>query len=116
MMVWPPERDAYVVEGAPKVVSMCLHYERLFAIVEGERVQLRFSDDLNPTNWTTSATEGGYIELLDERGPMNKVLSFGDYLYVFATLEFRVSQLLATSKIFRLAVSIHQAEKFMREV
>lgn len=93
MMVWPPERDAYVVEGAPKVVSMCLHYERLFAIVEGERVQLRFSDDLNPTNWTTSATEGGYIELLDERGPMNKVLSFGDYLYVFR--DFGISRITA---------------------
>lgn len=93
MMVWPPERDAYVVEGAPKVVSMCLHYERLFAIVEGERVQLRFSDDLDPTNWATSATEGGYIELLDERGPMNKVLSFGDYLYVFR--DFGISRITA---------------------
>lgn len=93
MMVWPPERDAYAVEGAPKVVSMCLHYERLFAIVEGERVQLRFSDDLNPTNWETSATEGGYIELLDERGPMNKVVSFGDYLYVFR--DFGISRITA---------------------
>lgn len=93
MMVWPPERDAYVVEGAPKVVSMCLHYERLFAIVEGERVQLRFSDDLDPTNWETSATQGGYIELLDERGPMNKVLSFGDYLYVFR--DFGISRIMA---------------------
>lgn len=93
MIVWPPERDSYVVEGAPKVVSMCLHYERLFAIVEGERVQLRFSDDLNPTNWTTSATEGGYIELLDELGPMNKVVSFGDYLYIFR--DFGISRVTA---------------------
>ncbi len=93
MMVWHPENTAYVVEGAPKIVSMCLHYERLFAIVEGERIQLRFSDDLDPTNWATSATEGGYIELLDERGAMNRVVSFGDYLYVFR--DFGISRITA---------------------
>ena len=103
MMVWKPEYSAYIVGNAPKVVSMCLHYERLFAIVEGERIQLRFSDDLDPTNWENSPTEGGYIELVDERGPMSKVVSFEDYLYVFR--DFGISRVSAFGDQSEFSVS-----------
>lgn len=93
MCVWEPESEATIVQNAPKIVSMCLHYDRLFAIVEGERIRLRFSDDLDPTNWETSTTEGGYIDLIDERGPMSRVVSFNDYVYVFR--DFGISRIYA---------------------
>lgn len=68
---------------SPVISSMALHYERLFVTSKAEPTKLFFSDDLDPTNWNISAGEGGFIELLDERGELNKVVSFADYLYIF---------------------------------
>ncbi len=71
------------VEDAPPITSMCIHSERLFATTSGEGTALWFSDDYNPTNWFISLDEGGYIELVDGRGKLLKVISFLDYVYVF---------------------------------
>ncbi len=70
------------IDGAPKISSMCVHYERLFGVTGKDGI-LWFSDDLDPTNWNVSLEEAGYIELADDRGKLLKVLSFGDCLYVF---------------------------------
>ena len=72
-----------IVETAPKITSMCIHSERLFATTEEDGTALWFSDDFNPTNWSLSLDEAGYIELPDERGKLLKVVSFLDYVYVF---------------------------------
>lgn len=71
------------VESAPKITSMCIHSERLFATTSDEGSSLWFSDDFNPTNWSISLDEAGFIELPDERGKLLKVVSFLDYVYVF---------------------------------
>ncbi len=68
---------------SPTVSSMALHYERLFVTSRDEPTKVFFSDNLDPTNWNMSSSEGGFIELLDERGDLNKVVSFGSYLYIF---------------------------------
>lgn len=68
---------------SPKISSMALHYERLFVTSREEPTRVYFSDDLDPTNWTIGADGAGFIELLDERGYLNKVVSFGSYLYIF---------------------------------
>lgn len=69
--------------GSPVVSSMALHYERLFVIDRREPTKIFFSDNLDITNWNFGSEEGGFIELLDERGELNKVVSFGNYLYIF---------------------------------
>ncbi len=71
------------VESAPKITSMCIHSERLFATTDDGGASLWFSDDFNPTNWSVSLDEAGFIELPDERGKLLKVVSFLDYVYVF---------------------------------
>ncbi len=71
------------VDTAPKISSMCIHSERLFATTSGDGTALWFSDDFNPTNWSVSLDEAGYIELPDERGELLKVVSFLDYVFVF---------------------------------
>ncbi len=71
------------VDTAPKISSMCIHSERLFATTSGDGTALWFSDDFNPTNWSVSLDEAGYIELPDERGKLLKVVSFLDYVFVF---------------------------------
>ena len=83
MIVWGLTDSIIKVADAPHISSMALHYERLFATVDGEQSSIWFSDDLDPTNWSVSLTEAGFIEMLDERGALKKVISFNDYVYIF---------------------------------
>ena len=97
------------VEGAPHIKSMCLHYERLFAVCGGERNRLAFSANLDPTDWSEDLSSGGFIEMQDERGALSKVISYNDYIYVFRDFgvarvsaygdqtDFSVSQLFVSS-------------------
>lgn len=70
-------------QNSPQISSMALHYERLFVTSRDERTKVFFSKNLDPTQWEASGDGGGFIELLDERGYLNKVVSFGSYLYIF---------------------------------
>ncbi len=70
-------------KDSPVISSMALHYERLFVTSPETPTRVYFSQNLDPTNWSISSTEGGFIELLDERGDLNKVVSFANYLYIF---------------------------------
>lgn len=71
------------VEDAPEITSMCIHNERLFITCGGERSCLFFSDDFDPTNWSVSLTEAGFIDFQDGLGSLVKVVSFNDYVYLF---------------------------------
>ena len=93
MVVFGATQGVYKVIDAPHITSMALHYERLFATVDGEKSAVWFSDDLDPTNWSVSLTEAGFIQMLDERGALLKVLAFGDYVYVFR--DFGISRITA---------------------
>ncbi len=81
------------IENAPQIKSMCLHYERLFAITHNDHNAVWFSDDLNPTNWNVSLNEAGFIKFNDERGMVNKIVSFNDYVYVFR--DYGISKITA---------------------
>lgn len=70
-------------QNSPMISSMALHYERLFVTSRDEKYKVFFSKNLDPTDWDISADGGGFIDLLDERGYCNRVVSFGSYLYVF---------------------------------
>ena len=83
MTVWPTSSNIFKVIDAPNISSMCVHYERLFATIDKEQTSVWFSDDLDPTNWSLSLTEAGFIDMQDERGALKKVISFNDYVYVF---------------------------------
>lgn len=93
MVVWNGTDQPYEVLDSPKISSMVIHYERLFATVDKEKSAVWFSDDLDPTSWTVSLDEAGFIELIDERGALEKVISFSDYLYIFR--EYGISRLTA---------------------
>lgn len=100
----------YKIDSAPNITSMAIHYERLFVTIDGaDKRTLYFSDDLDPTNWNLTLNEGGFINMMDDKGVLNKVVSFNDYLYVFRDFgiarvsayasqeEFFVSQLYTSS-------------------
>ncbi len=89
--------------ATPEISSMALHYERLFITSPTEPTKVFFSDDLDPTNWNFGANEGGFIELLDERGALNKVVSFINYLYIFR--EHGISRVTASGSQDEFAVN-----------
>lgn len=68
---------------APEITSMCLHAERLFVSVGGERTSLWFSDNFDPTNWYVSLDEAGFIDFQDGLGRVLKAVDFKGYVYVF---------------------------------
>ncbi len=69
--------------SAPQIRSMCVHYDRVFAITSSGENAVWFSDDLNPVNWNASLTEGGWIGINDDLGECNKIISFNGYVYIF---------------------------------
>ena len=81
------------VSTAPNILSMCEHYERLFAVVASNRNAVYFSTELDPTAWDISLTGAGFIEMIDERGRLTKVVSFGGYVYIFR--EYGIARLTA---------------------
>lgn len=83
MVVWDGEHQPLKIIDAPKVSSMCLHGERLFVTTMGDKSELWFSDDLDPSNWSLSLTDAGFIQMADDRGALLKVVSYGGYVYVF---------------------------------
>lgn len=83
MVVWNGKTDAYTVADSPLITSLTMHYERMFVTTSGAKNAVWFSDDLDPTNWNPELDEGGFIELLDERGRLNRVISFNNMVYVF---------------------------------
>ena len=93
MYVFSPFTSTDLLPDAPRIISICRHYERVFAIEEGKRNKLVFSANLDPTNWNIDIDEAGYIEIIDDRGGLEKVVSFNDYVYIFK--EYGISRLSA---------------------
>lgn len=94
MYVWDGVNAPRKIEDSPLITSMAMHYERMFATTAGEMNTVYFSDDLDPTNWDVNdLSEGGFIQMMDERGKMLKVVDFLNYVYVFR--EFGISRITA---------------------
>ncbi len=82
------------ITGVPAFTSMCMHHERLFVAGTKDNYKtIYFSDDLDPTNWSQSLSDGGFINLVDERGKINNIISFNDCLYLFR--EFGIDKMIA---------------------
>lgn len=92
MFVFHPTIPHQLNSTAPKLISMCRHYERVFAIQEGKRNKLVYSANLDPTNWDMEV-DAGYIEIIDEQGDLQRLISFNDYVYIFK--EYGISRLSA---------------------
>lgn len=75
--------NATFYQDVPGFNSVCMHYDRVYGTTETGLNRVYFSDDLDPTNWQTSLSEGGYLSFPDEGGRVQKVLSFNDYVFIF---------------------------------
>lgn len=91
------------IDPSPKITSMALHYERLFVTTANEPDCVRFSDDLDPTNWAEGLDSGGFVTLSDGYGKCNKVVAFLNYVYVFR--DFGISRMIAYADQTEFSVS-----------
>ena len=82
LYTWDSINAVQKYTGCPAVLSLAKHAGRLFATSTGDKKKLYFSDDLDPRNWQVSDTAGGYIEISDDRGALNKLIEWNNYLYV----------------------------------
>ncbi|PKK95974.1 MAG: hypothetical protein CVV59_00875 [Tenericutes bacterium HGW-Tenericutes-4] len=92
-VIWDGESMPQVITSAPELSSICVHQDKLFATIGGQRNIVRYSSNLDPTTWTKDLTNPNnpYIELNDARGGVNKVISFLGY--VFAFREFGITKI-----------------------
>lgn len=81
------------IDDAPRMTAACVHNERVYGTVSEGTNRVYFSDDLDPTNWSVSLAEGGYISFPDEGGKVTGVMSFKGNLYIFR--EYAVHRLSA---------------------
>ena len=102
MYTWTENDGVKKIDNAPKISSMCLHYERLFVTTKDNPRRIWFSDDLNPTNFNVSSQEGGFIDIIDDFGRSNKVISFNDYVYVFR--DYNIARLTAFAEQEQFAI------------
>ena len=95
LYIFDGEEYDYLVHclDAPSIRSMCLHYERVYACLTGDKTAVWFSDAFDPTNWNVSLDEGGFIEFADEGGYVRKVLQLNDSVYIFR--DFSIERLIA---------------------
>ncbi len=68
-------------ENAPRIISCCSHYGRLFAITATARGKLVYSEEPDVLKWVDDKTKD--LDFSDERGDLNRIISFNDYLFVF---------------------------------
>ncbi len=100
----------FTVESAPKLISICTHYDKLFAITAGARGSLVYTDNTNILEWDDTMTK--HIEFNDERGNLNKILSFNDYLYLFR--DFGITKISTYSTKEEFSIShLYQADGYI---
>ena len=83
MIAWDGVTIPTKITTAPNIRSAVVYKNRLFALTSNE-FQIRFSKELNPTNWLIdgNADNSGIIRLSDQMGGTSKIIEFLGNLYV----------------------------------
>ena len=94
-----------------KFVSMANAYGGVYAINEGKRNKITYSNDQpDPTEWTLLENT---LDLTDERGRCNKLMFFDDYLFAFRDYgitkisKYSASDDFSTSNLFQTSAKIY---------
>lgn len=98
------------VETAPVLLSVCTHYDKLFAITAGARRSLVYTENLDILTWDDSQTS--HLSFSDSLGNLNKIISFNDYLYLFR--DFGITRVSSYSSESDFSVShLYQADGYI---
>ncbi len=104
------ENHTYTNENAPKIMSCCCHYGKLFAITANARGTLIYSEENDVLEWSNEKTKD--LDFSDPRGDLNKIISFNDYLYLFR--DFGITRISEYGKddLFEIC-HIYQADSYI---
>ncbi len=94
LQIWDSIFSPQSFPDAPEIKSLAYHADRLFATVGGDKSQLWFSAESDPSLWSVEDFAGGYIEICDERGSLNSVISYNNNLYIIR--DFGITRLTGT--------------------
>ncbi len=81
--------------NVPFLGDVVLYYERVFGVDKNDKTILRFCDVQNPTEWTDSSGNFGYIRLDDNFGEIKKLVVLNGDIMVFG--KNKIAKLTATS-------------------
>lgn len=103
-------QNQFTSETAPKMISICSHYSKLFAITAEARGRLVYSDNLNVLQWSDELTKN--LDFSDERGNLTKIVSFNDYLYIFR--EYGITKISQYSSGDEFSIShLYQSDSYI---
>ena len=85
-------------EDAPEIISICVYSDKLFAITASDRASLIYTDDIEILNFTDEKT--AELDFGDERGNLQRLISFNDYLYIFRDYGITKLSVYGTSETF----------------
>lgn len=98
-------------ESAPRIVNCASHYGKLFAITADERGKLVYNEDSDVLAWSDEKTKD--LDFSDDRGDLNKIISFNDYLYIFR--DFGITEISEYGNESEFAISnIYQSTAFIQ--
>ena len=89
------------ISDAPVIKSCCSHYGRLFAITASAASTLVYNEDVDIENWTDEKTKN--LDFSDERGDLNVLVAFNDYVYIFRDYGITKVSLYGADEEFAIA-------------
>ncbi len=98
------------VPNAPKLMSICTHYDKLFAITSGARGSLVYTEDLAILEWDAAKTKK--LDFNDDRGNLNKIISLNDYIYLFRDFGITKVSNYSTKNDFSIS-HLYQADGYI---
>lgn len=104
VMIFDGQKIEHVAQ-ALSVTDLCVHEERVFAVVRGRRNSVWFSGAFDPYDWQIDADKAGYIDFDGSLGEVCAVRSLGEYLFIFCDYG-----------IYRLAVYADQTQFSLKKV
>ena len=69
--------------NVPGFTTVCQHYGRIYGANKNGASRVTYSAQLEPLNFTPTLDGAGFVNLDDEGGAIQKLISFKDNLYIF---------------------------------
>lgn len=97
-------------ENVPRLISICSHFGKLFAITAEARGRLVYTDNENILEWSDEQTKN--LDFSDSRGNLTKIVSFDDYVYIFR--EYGITRISEYSSDSEFAIThLYQSDSYI---
>ena len=103
-------QNQYSSDEVPRLISICSHFGKFFAITAEARGRLLYSDNENILEWNDEQTQN--LDFSDNRGNLTKIISFDDYVYIFR--EYGITRISEYSSDSEFAIThLYQSDSYI---